>query len=120
MQINYIRSVKLVRTWHKVKRKGVKNVCSSVLERGSSSLPQETKSRANLRTKVGYKFFSKLERISFWTNAEETNFSLIYYEYTYTRIVSNTFRATHGRKININLLLNKLLLLSNLHFYVTN
>lgn len=60
------------------------------------------------------------ERISFWTNAEETNFSLIYYEYTYTRIVSNIFRAIHGRKININLLLNKLLLLSKLHFYVTN
>lgn len=64
--------------------------------------------------------FSPNERISFWTNAEEMNFSLFYYEYIYRRIVSNIFRATHDRKININLLLNKLLLLSKLHFYVTN
>lgn len=64
--------------------------------------------------------FSLNERISFRTNAEKTNFSLFYYEYTCTCIFSNIFRATHGQKININLLLNKLLLLSKLHFYVTN
>lgn len=64
--------------------------------------------------------FSPNEKISFWTNGEESNFSLIYYEYTFTHIVSNIFRAIHGRKININLLLNKLLLLSKLRFYVTN